>query len=245
MGSPMDDPSILFNYLLALQVAGTCIALVGFQLAVARLNLNRETKRRWQHGLTGRALVLVSYVLPLRVAIPALCAGAAGIAYLRWCQPRAFVQHFGPLLRPYEARGRWALPGAFYFLIGTALTAALFPLSTARYAVDCLSVADPVAAWVGQSYPSRKVHASASVAGCASCFVTAWAIGALYFLPVLNVHSLQSPALWMVGGRISAGALACTIAEALPLGNDNLQIPLATAAAVHHFPQFLSSWDNR
>ena len=242
----MVDPSISFNYLLAFQVAGTCVVLVGFQLAVARLNLGREAKRRWQHGLTGRALVLVSYILPLGVAIPALCAGAAAIAYLRWCQPQAFVRHFGPLLRPYEAQGRWALPGAFYFLIGTALTAALFPLPTARYAVDCLSVADPVAGWVGQSYPSRKVHASASVAGCLACFATAWTIGALYFLP-LDVHSLSSPSLRMAWGQISAGALACTIAEALPFGNDNLQLPLAAAAAVHYyFPPFLiPSWGSR
>jgi dolichol kinase len=33
--------------------------------------------------------------------------------------------------------------------------------------------------------------------------------------------------------RITLGALACCVAEALPFGNDNLLIPIITAAAVH------------
>jgi dolichol kinase len=87
----------------------------------------------------------------------------------------------------------------------------------ARYAVECLSIADPLAAWVGQSIESPKITKSSSVAGSSACFLVAWMIGWVFFN---KERSLLS---------ITLGACGCTISEALPFANDNLIIPIVTA----------------
>lgn len=194
------------------------ILVSAFQVAAARLNLQREAKRRWQHAVTGHALVQISYYLPVNLCIVALFMAVAGMWYFRTYHSDSFMQYFGALLRPHELEGG-RLPGAFYFLLGTAATIVVFPIQTARYAVECLSLADPVAAWAGQSIASPKVAKSASLAGCVACFVTAWSIGYC----MLDDFSPQG---------VAAGALACCFAEALPVGNDNLTIPIITSIVV-------------
>lgn len=197
------------------------VLIVGFQIAVSRIALAQEAKRRWQHALTGHILVQASYILPMQLGVAGLLLGAAGMAYFRFLHPEQFVEAVGPLLRPEELEPN-RLPGAFYFLIGTAMTALSFDLSTTRYAVECLALADPMAAFVGKTISSPRLNQSASVAGSLGCFATSWLCG-YFMLPDLNVV------------RITCGALACTIAEALPFGNDNITIPLATAAIVTLF----------
>ena len=214
-----------------IQVLVAFFLLVGFQVAVSRLAaFSQEAKRRWQHAVTGHAFVVASYLLPIAVCIPCLYLAAAGILYLRFFHQDLFLRSFGPLLRPHEKEDG-QLPGAFYFVLGTALTASLFPINTARYALECLSIADPVAAWVGRSVPSFRIHQTASFAGTLACFVTAWLIGYLYL--ATGSESTDEPSL----GMITWGALACSVAEASPVGNDNLLIPIATAAAVMVAPK--------
>jgi dolichol kinase len=235
---------------------GFCILLVMFQIFMARkqsssLSLSKEAKRRWQHAITGHALVQVSYFLPVSLCIAGLFLGCCGIYYIRFHQAEVYVRVFGPLLRVDEMHsqnGQRILPGAFYFLLGTALTAALFPLPIARYAVECLAWADPMAAWIGQSSVvlgvswSPKIHAKASVAGCIACFVTATSIG--YVMLILMPPSSSSSDGGSGGGgggavvqqysfwQVVVGGLACFLAEAFPYGNDNLLIPLVTATAL-------------
>jgi dolichol kinase len=201
------------------------VLVVVFQVAVARgVELQREAKRRWQHALTGQAMVLISYYLPLSIALPAVLIGAAGIWYCRHYQSDFYMEAFGPLLRPSERDGK-KLPGAFYFLLGTALSVAFFPIEIARYAILCLSWADPLAAWVGQTFSILRIHSSASVGGCLGCFATACLIGYISLDEIQQEESIfWRSVLW--------GALACTVAEAFPLGNDNLLIPIITGAAV-------------
>jgi dolichol kinase len=234
------------------RVAVFVLLVVAFQVAVAQWSLEREAKRRWQHALTGQALVLASYYIPAvqTVGVGALLLAAVLICYLRFYQTHLYFEAFGSLLRPSErdaddnvnestpktssaqacnaktARRR-QLPGAFYFLIGTALTLRLFPLDIARYAVMCLSWADPTAAWVGQWSRSKiRINSSASLGGCLACFFTSMAIGCLFLQPELG---------WI---HVAVGAIACTVAEASRFGiNDNILIPLATATAVQ-----LVSW---
>jgi dolichol kinase len=219
------------------QLALTVALVVAFQFAAARLRIGREAKRRWQHAITGHAFVVASYFLPIQACVPCLAVGAAGIWYLRFYRTDLFQKSFGPLLRPHETSGN-RLPGAFYFLLGTALAAALFPIRTARYAVECLSICDPIAAYVGRSATARgrpwnaKVHESASLAGSAACFLSAWAIGHLY-LAGNGGDGDGSEDPFSVRRAIFAGAAACCVSEAVPFGNDNLLIPLATGAAVH------------
>ena len=194
------------------------VLIVGFQILVSQVALGREAKRRWQHALTGHILVQASYIIPMTYGVVGLLLGAAGMAYLRYEHSDQFLKAFGPLLRPEELEaGR--LPGAFYFLLGTAITALSFDLSITRYACECLALADPMAAFVGKSITSPKITRNASLAGCMGCFATAWLCG-YFMLPNMDMFQL------------SIGALACTLAECIPFGNDNLTIPLATALAI-------------
>ena len=192
------------------------VLIVGFQVLVSRLALEQEAKRRWQHALTGHILVQASYILPMELGTVGLILGAIGMAYLRFGHPEKFLEAFGPLLRPEELEPG-TLPGAFYFLVGTAMTTLCFDLRTARYAVECLALADPMAAFCGKSVSSPKLNGSSSVAGCLGCFLTAWLVG---YIMLSDATALQ----------ISLGAMACTLAESLPIGNDNMTIPLFTAA---------------
>lgn len=213
---------MMIDYDGLLRVTSFVVLIVAFQVAIARFSLEQEAKRRCQHAITGHALVQISYLLPIHLSVAALVVGAAGIAYMRHFKSDLYIQHFGPLLRPDELEdGR--LPGAFYFLVGCTLAVSLFPMNTARYAVECLAWADPVAAWAGRSIPSPKFHKSASLAGCLACFATAWIIGWIMIRDDETTADMR---------RITLGALACCVAEALPFGNDNLLIPLITAAAV-------------
>ena len=200
------------------RVISFIVLVVAFQVAVARLSLQREAKRRWQHALTGQGLVLISYYLPINIGTLGLLIGAAGIAYLRFFQAELYTKAFGPLLRPNERDG---LPGAFFFLLGAAISVQIFPLQVARYGVLCLSWADPMAAWVGRSVPLASLHSSASLGGCLACWMTSVAIGCLVLEGDMSSWEC-----------ILAGAVGCTLAEASPFGNDNLLIPLLTGAAV-------------
>lgn len=205
---------------LLIRTVALVILLVAFQAFVARVHLGREAKRRIQHSVTGHAIVQISYILPYNYCIGALTVGVAGIFWLRMFHERLYLRVFGPLLRPNERKQQ--LPGAFYFLFGTLLTALLFPLPIARYAVECLALADPMAAYIGRTRPILKITPSLSLSGSVACFVTAYLVG--YF-------SLQEA----TAKSLLRGAIACTVAEAFPYGNDNFLIPLVTAATVYFY----------
>ena len=139
-----------------------------------------------------------------------------------------FRKVFGPLLRPEELQGR-RLPGAFYFLIGTALTAAIVSdIHVARYAVECLALADPMASYIGSTIRSPPICQGSSLSGCLACFVTAYGVGFLM---------LPSTLIGTNSFILGLGALTCTLAEALPFGNDNLNIPLLTGIVVDRWIQ--------
>jgi dolichol kinase len=223
-----------------------CLVVV-FQVAAARLNLDREAKRRFQHAITGHALVQISHYLPVPLCIAVLSVACAGIWYIRMYQSEVYFQLFVPLLRPHELdsdEGRpKVLPGAFYFLLGTTMSAVLFPMPIARYAVECLSLADPMAAWVGQSISSPKLlprwtQSSASLAGSTACFATAWCIGYIMLLYWVDDDDDDDDRAPVSIPCLTVAALACCIAEAMPMVNDNLSIPLVTALSV----QWARSW---
>jgi dolichol kinase len=200
-----------------MRVSSFFVLILAFQIVVTKLSLGKDTRRRLQHAMTGHALVQISYVLPIDIAIVALAVGCGTIYYVRFYQRDLYQQLFEPLLRPEELVDG-VLPGAFYFLLGTLITASLFPLDMARYAVECLSLADPLASWVGKSISSPRITRNASVAGCCTCWVTAFLLGILWF-------DFPWPMAFL-------GSLACTIAEAFPILNDNLSIPIVTAGTV-------------
>lgn len=199
------------------------LLVVLFQVFIARVpSLERETKRRWQHALTGHILVQSSYILPKGMALLLLAVTSMGMLMWRVGFEEHFYQAFGALLRKSEIDGTQYMPGAFYFLLGTAVTVWMADgWDVPRYAVECLALADPVASWIGSTVPSPKINRSTSVSGCVACFSTAFAVG---WLMLDDGHNDIN--------TIAIGALACTIAEGLPFGNDNLNIPILTAFAV-------------
>lgn len=193
--------------------------VVLFQIVMAKISLQPTTKRRLQHALTGHSMIQISYVIPRNMCIILLLIGAGGMYILQQYFPTEFRSTFGPLLRKDELSGA-QLPGAFYFLLGTALTASLAQdLNNARYAVECLAIADPMASWIGSTISSPKLNNKTSIAGCLACFFSAWLVGRI----MLVTETLQTQLL---------GALVCTIAEGIPHGNDNLNIPILTILAV-------------
>ena len=232
-----------------------------------------ESKRRIQHGMTGCILVLISYCIPIYACIVLLTIATYLIYYLKTYHFHTiYLQNFGPLLRDYEKQPisppsqsnnhhsdsavsrAIPLPGAYYFLCGTTITAIVFPLGIARYSVLCLSLADPMAAYVGQLVPSYRLDqirffnlllrftgttTNASVNGCIACFTTAWTIGYIQLVLLSDNTSAMSFVHPII--TVTAGATACCIAEAISFfgshGNDNLQIPIFTALVVT-----VSSW---
>jgi dolichol kinase len=202
---------------IVIQAGVTFCLLVGLQLALARVGLSRESRRNVQHFSTGQAFLLVSYVLPIHVCVIMLFASAALFYYLEIYERKLFLKYFGAFLRPAEISGHYR-SGAFYFLLGTAFTAALVPVTTARFALQCLATVDPVASFVGRSIPSRNINASTTVAGSLAGLVTACMIGYVYLSDSAFMRS-----------KIFIGALTCCIVEASPYGNDNFMIPVLTS----------------
>mmetsp|Transcript_8461 Transcript_8461/g.12254 ORF Transcript_8461/g.12254 Transcript_8461/m.12254 type:complete len:211 (+) Transcript_8461:63-695(+) len=190
------------------------LSVIILQIVLTKVKLSKEARRRLQHAATGQLLIGISYVLPLSVCKMALLGGILLVLYVYNFHNKFYKQEFGTLLRESEQD---RLPGAFWFLVGTFLTALSFDFGIGRYAVLCLSYADPIAAWVGTSLKSPKILGTATLAGCFACFGTATLIG--WFL-------LDNQ--W----EMVVGALTCTIAESFPFGNDNLTIPFLTAAAI-------------
>jgi dolichol kinase len=243
-----------------------------------------EAKRRIQHGMTGCLLIAISYCIPIYMCIVLLIVATYMIYYLKTYHFHTiYLPNFGPLLRDYEKKSSLSssssekhppsdkiksphnnipLPGAFYFILGTTITTILFPIHIARYSVLCLSLADPMAAYIGQLLPSyrideilflpsyfhkhrniRIVTTNATLSGCIACFITAWWIGYILLVAVPSYETTTSTTTTISTTKINhypiltvtAGAMACCIAEAIPFihyGNDNVQIPIFTALIV-------------
>jgi dolichol kinase len=198
------------------------VLLVIFQAVVAHLSLPRETKRRCQHAFTGHALVVVSYGLSHITCLILLAVAMMIIYYLRYYQHELYLRALGGLLRSPEKEPDGALPGAFYFLAGTFVAILLFPMDTARFGVECLSWADPMASLVGSNVKSFQLHDSASLAGSVASFITALGVGWCF---MANDKEKMIPLL--------CSAVACSLTEAFSFNYDNLLIPVATAGTWH------------
>jgi dolichol kinase len=208
-----------------LDAALVILIIICLQLLLTVIDLPNEGRRRIQHATTGQVLILVSYYLPIAFCQTALLIGIVLLFYVFHYQRKWYLQSFGALLRPAESS---ILPGAFWFLVGTWLTSLFADLSIGRYAVLCLSYADPMASWVGSSISSPRLFGTnKTIAGCCACFVTAIILWLIIFR-----FSRSIP-------EIFVGALACTCAEIIPVGNDNLLIPIFTAFVLESYQQIV------
>lgn len=134
---------------------------------------------------------------------------------------RRFQRGLGPLLRDREAGH---LTGATTLAIGYTAAAVLFPGTPALAGILVAGVADAVAAIVGKRFGRHRYPGGKSVEGSVAFFAVVTAM-ALLLLPDVRP------------GAVLALALAVTALEALTLRvDDNLYLPLATAAAVRALP---------
>lgn len=216
-------------------LASAALVVVLLQVATARLGGNGvataasadrsslHLRRRLQHASTGMIFWALSYVIPpmpgaVMLLLATAALGAFHVARLKSdAAQELYLKLFGSLLRPHERRG---LPGAFYFLLGTAATTLLCPIGEARLALLCLSLGDPAAAIVGTSFGGPKIAEHVSVGGCFACFGVTFCLGLL---------------LGFSGMEAGIASVAATGAEAFAgtiRVDDNLLIPVAVGFAL-------------
>ena len=181
-------------------------------------------QRRIQHAATGLVFVAISYIIPPLPAAIMLLAADAALYALHRARLRSesaqeiYMKLFGALLRPHE---RTSLPGAFYFILGTAASLA-FPIKVARLSVLCLSLGDPVAAIVGTTIGGPKLIGGKSWSGTIACFTVCFVLG--YGLMGFN------PTCSAIAG------MCATLSELFSsiIGiDDNFLIPISTCLGLH------------
>lgn len=108
--------------------------------------------------------------------------------------------------------------GSTYYMLGCALTMALFNPTIAIISLLFLDLGDLMAALVGLTFGRIKIYGGKSLEGCLACFFTCVAIGLIGFS---NVRLSEYITV--------AGALAATLTELfLDQVNDNLSIPVVS-----------------
>lgn len=177
------------------------------------------------HAAIGLVAATLLLLYPQLIVLSVLAA--ATIAFLcleaaRLRTPRLnqyFANWFTPLLRKEEEN---KLTGSSYFLIGSLVTALLFPRDIALLAILFLSFGDPAASVVG-AWKGRIKLWNKTIEGDIACLVVCLLIG------ILAAVILKNPPLLVA----IVGAIIATVFQALPLRlNDNITIPLTSAAGM-------------
>jgi diacylglycerol kinase (CTP) len=145
------------------------------------------------------------------------------ISRLRWWALNRFMfKWLGPFMRFREAR---ALSGATWMLLGVLLLIWLFPKNVALLSLLFLSVADPLAAYVGVRFGREKLVGQKTLQGSLAAFAACFVLTIIYFW--------HQPEL---GGRILILAAVCGVigaaSELVPIGklDDNFVFPLVSAS---------------
>jgi len=198
--------------------------------------------RRIQHVFTGMIFYGLSYILPSSIAIALLCIATLAFYALLFVRSRShtvqeyYMRHFGPLLRDHEKKLN-ALPGAFWFLVGTTIVVCAFPIDIARTSILCLAFGDPIAAIVGINVGGPKLclasnskingnggGGSKSLAGCLACF---WSC---YLVSFVCMREL-GPEAWFLTGVVATVMEGLNFFCSIPL-DDNLLIPVGTGVSL-------------
>ena len=196
--------------------------------------------RRIQHAFTGMMFYGLSYILPSSIAIALLCIATLAFYALLFARSRShtvqeyYMRHFGPLLRDHEKKLN-ALPGAFWFLVGTTIVVCAFPIDIARTSILCLAFGDPIAAIVGINVGGPKLclasnnnsnggGGSKSLAGCLACF---WSC---YLVSFVCMREL-GPEAWFMTGVVATVMEGLNFFCSIPL-DDNVLIPVGTGISL-------------
>ncbi|MGD8414572.1 MAG: SEC59/DGK1/VTE5 family protein [Candidatus Latescibacterota bacterium] len=132
-----------------------------------------------------------------------------------------FLRLFRSLIRSHEQEH---LLGSTYFMIAALLSVLAFDHNIAIASLTFLILGDTVAAIVGKKY-GRPMYWGKSPQGSMACFVCCLIIGAA----LLDNR-------WV----IVAGALAATLAEALPVPmDDNMRVPVVSGLVMQLVANYL------
>ena len=216
---------------------------------------NLQIRRKVQHSMSGLIICAIYeyFVTQWIAAVGTLVAASLGFFVfhlVRLRSPRAnelFLKAFRPIMRPHEAH---SLPGAFYFLLGCAISFAAFPKPLAVISVLNLSFGDPCASLFGallgdsnrcksgSSIPvdlvgCRCLPQKKSIAGLAAAFLACTAVTAVtvrhYRGPSWSGDCWERRAMMAI-----AGGLAGATAEIVPSGvDDNLSMPILSGACLY------------
>lgn len=193
----------------------------------SRFSLKRELQRKSIH--LGMIVIPVwVYIAPPNWALLGLIIATSATVVLDLLRltdhrlRRFFLRLFRSLIRSHEEEH---LLGSTYFMIAALLSVLAFDDTIAIAALTFLILGDTVAAVVGKRY-GKPMYWGKSPQGSMACFVCCLVIGAA----LLDNQ-------WV----IFAGALAATVAEALPVPmDDNMRVPIVSGLVmqiVAHYMQ--------
>lgn len=180
--------------------------------------------RRVVHAITGLTLALAPGAMGLDARTTAVFLGVGAVLLLVAdllrlrvsSMNRVFFTVFRTLASPREAG---AVASSTWYVLSAALVWALAPGVPAVAGILVLGLADPAASVVGRTWGRTRLGKGTRL-GSATFFVVAFAV-------------LLAAAGWPVA---LPAALAAMVAEVTPVGlDDNLTIPLATAAVLWAF----------
>ena len=161
----------------------------------------------WQLGPDSREVTLL-------LGAPLLVAALLDVIRLRSSRVNAwFFRGLAALASPREARG---VASSTWYLVGLLVVHLLFPAEVLVPSILVLAWADPAAGVVGRLWGRRRVGAG-TLRGSLACLLVTWVVLLFYASP--GVAFLV--ALWVTAWE----------AAPVPL-DDNLVVPLATAAAL-------------
>ncbi|RLN91033.1 hypothetical protein BBJ28_00021485 [Nothophytophthora sp. Chile5] len=227
---------VLFQFLVSARPSSPHGATAASAAGAQRQYLHIQ--RKLQHAGTGGLIYAASGVFSRSAGASVLLAFALVFLLVHELRKRsdrvdaAYVATFRSILRQYEV-DRTALPGAFYFLLGSGAALALFPPRIARLAVLHV-LGDPTAAFIGTLYGRHKLSAligdlggSKSLEGSLGCF----AIAAAATFTALTLESdfyFSGEAQSATTAVALAGGLCAAAAELLDVAgwDDNLSLPL-------------------
>ncbi len=191
-----------------------------------------KTARRLYHALGGAVLPILGLVLS-REALLVFTGSVAAIFVLveavRLLVPsvnQSLMSLFSGVSSSFKEREAVGPIGTTYFLVGSFLTFLLFPQNIAVLALFFTAVGDPAAAEVGERFGRLRLGKK-SAEGAFAFFAVSLVVGLILLWAGLRTS----------GAALAVGALVACLVEVAPIPiNDNLTVPVASAAAMTLMP---------
>ncbi len=119
----------------------------------------------------------------------------------------------------FERKESFPMRGAIMFYFGAFLTLLIFPEQIAAAGIAVLAIADSASTLIGKRFGKHKIFENKTLEGSLGFFISAFVVLAFFVSPERAVFA----------------ALVGALVEAFVKIDDNLTVPLATAAALAIF----------